>query len=226
MRFPIQAPLMPRLNRTNGAMQHDDAPMAPRMPPIAVSRSAVAVPASSGAGRDVARVNCASWFTRVHGCFLHSWTDATIRSRYRVKGRGFTKMRTLTIAKLAGASGVHLETVRYYERIGLMPKPARTASGYRSYGEEQVQQLSFIRRAREIGFCIAGIKELLILAEPGRASCAEVQTLTAAHLDGVRAKIADLQKLEAILAGALEQCLMEPAPACPVLDMLASPRIT
>lgn len=132
-------------------------------------------------------------------------------------------MRPLTIAKLAEASGVHLETVRYYEHIGLMPKPSRTASNYRSYGTEHVERLSFIRRAREIGFSIGEIKELLVLAEPGRASCAEVQTLTVAHLGEVRAKIADLSKLEAILAGALERCLAEPAPVCPVLDMLASP---
>jgi len=136
-----------------------------------------------------------------------------------------TNMRPLTIAKLAEASGVHLETVRYYERIGLMPKPSRTASNYRSYGPEHVERLSFIRRARETGFSIGEIKELLVLAEPGRASCTEVQTLTAAHLGKVRAKIADLSKLEAILAGALERCLVEPAPVCPVLGMLASPRI-
>ncbi|MGA9486122.1 MAG: helix-turn-helix domain-containing protein [Methylocella sp.] len=132
-------------------------------------------------------------------------------------------MRPLTIAKLAQASGVHMETVRYYERVGLMPKPSRTASNYRSYEPEHVERLSFIRRAREIGFSIGEIKELLVLAEPGKASCTEVQTLTAAHLGKVRAKIADLSKLEAILAGALERCLEEPAPVCPVLGMLASP---
>ena len=134
-----------------------------------------------------------------------------------------TNMRPLTIAKLAQASGVHMETVRYYERVGLMPKPSRTASNYRSYEPEHVERLSFIRRAREIGFSIGEIKELLVLAEPGKASCTEVQTLTAAHLGKVRAKIADLSKLEAILAGALERCLEEPAPVCPVLGMLASP---
>lgn len=135
-------------------------------------------------------------------------------------------MRTLTIATLAKASGVHLETVRYYERIGLMPEPARTASNYRSYGPEHVARLSFIRRAREIGFSIGEIKELLILAEPGRASCAEVQKLTATHLDEVRAKIADLLKLERILASALERCSGETSPACPVLDMLGSAQVS
>jgi len=85
-------------------------------------------------------------------------------------------MRPLTIGTLAKASGVHLETVRYYERIGLMPKPSRTASNYRNFGPEHVARLSFIRRAREIGFSIREIRELLVLAEPGRAPCAEVQT--------------------------------------------------
>lgn len=132
-------------------------------------------------------------------------------------------MRPLTIGMLAKASGVHLETVRYYERIGLMPKPSRTASNYRNYGPEHVERLSFIRRAREVGFSIGGIKELLALAEPGRVSCVEVQTLTAGHLGEVRAKIADLRRLETILAGALERCVAG-TPACPVLDMLASPR--
>jgi MerR family mercuric resistance operon transcriptional regulator len=130
-------------------------------------------------------------------------------------------MRLPTIAKLAEASGVHLETVRYYERIGLIPKPSRTASNYWSHGPEQVERLSFIRLAREIGLNIGEIKELLVLAEPGRASCAEVQTVTAAHLGAVRAKIADLRNLEAIPAGARERCLLERASACQVLDMPA-----
>jgi MerR family mercuric resistance operon transcriptional regulator len=133
-------------------------------------------------------------------------------------------MRPLTIGTLAKASRVHLETVRYYERIGLMPKPSRTASNYRNYEPEHIERLCFIRRAREIGFSTGEIKELLALAEPGRASCAEVQTLTTVHLGEVRAKIIDLRRLEAILARALERCFAGTAPVCPVLDMLASPR--
>lgn len=129
-------------------------------------------------------------------------------------------MRGLTIGKLAEATGVHLETVRYYERIGLVPEPARTAGGYRSYGSEHTRRLSFIRRARELGFGIEDIKALLTLAEPGRGSCADVQTLTKVHLDDVRAKIADLQRLERILAKTVDQCSGTEAPICPVLDML------
>jgi MerR family mercuric resistance operon transcriptional regulator len=154
--------------------------------------------------------------------FLDLWESDKVCSYYGVKQVRITNMRPLTIGTLAKAAGVHLETVRYYERIGLMPKPSRTASNYRDYGPEHVERLCFIRRAREIDFSIGEIKELLVLAEPGRASCAEVQTLTAVHLAEVRAKITDLRMLEAVLAGALGRCLMEPAPACPVLDMLAS----
>jgi len=128
--------------------------------------------------------------------------------------------RGLTIGKLAGAAGVHLETVRYYERIGLMPKPARTASGYRSYGVEHARRLSFIRRARELGFGIEEIKALLALTEPEHTSCADVRSLTLAHLGDVRAKIADLRRLERILASTVDRCSGDRTPACPVLDML------
>lgn len=127
----------------------------------------------------------------------------------------------LTVGKLAAAAGIHLETVRYYERIGLMPLPARTESGYRSYDLHHVRRLSFIRRARELGFGIEEIRALLALAEPGHASCAEVRTLTLAHLDEVRAKIADLHRLEDILSRTVERCSGDMTPACPVLDMLA-----
>lgn len=126
----------------------------------------------------------------------------------------------LTVGKLAAAAGIHLETVRYYERIGLMPQPARTGSGYRSYDLHQVRRLSFIRRARELGFGIEEIRALLALAEPGRASCAEVRTMTLAHLDEVRARIADLRRLEGILSRTVEKCSGPVSPACPVLDML------
>lgn len=133
-------------------------------------------------------------------------------------------MRSLTIGKLAELAGVHLETIRYYERIGLMPEPGRTPGGYRSYGGGHVQRLSFIRRSRELGFGIEEIKALLALAEPGQTSCAEVRVLTMAHLDDVRTKIADLRRLESILAETVDQCSGNNTPACPVLDMLGDSR--
>lgn len=129
-------------------------------------------------------------------------------------------MRSLTIGKLAELAGVHLETIRYYERIGLMPEPGRTPGGYRSYGDGHVQRLSFIRRARELGFGIEKIKTLFALAEPGQVSCAEVRALTVAHLNDVRAKISDLRRLEKILSQTADQCSGAKTPICPVLDML------
>lgn len=132
-------------------------------------------------------------------------------------------MQFLTIGRLAAATGVNLETVRYYERIGLMPRPARTASGHRAYEQAHVRRLAFIRRARELGFSIEQIRALLALAEPSRASCAEVKEIAQMHLGEVRAKLADLAKLESILSATIAQCLGDPAPSCPVLDMLAMP---
>ena len=153
--------------------------------------------------------------------FLPRWEYAALRTHYGLKWKSDEIMKGMTTGKLAGAAGVHLETVRYYERIGLMPAPGRTGSGYRSYGAEHLRRLSFIRRARELGFSIEEIRALLAMAEPGNASCAEVRALTMAHLDEVRAKISDLRRLERILATTVEMCSREATPACPVLDMLA-----
>lgn len=129
-------------------------------------------------------------------------------------------MRSLTIGQLASAAGVNFETVRYYERIGLMSVPPRTASGHRAYESAHIQRLTFIRRARELGFGIDDIRALLSLAEPSRVSCAEAREIARTHLDEIRAKLADLTRLEGILAATIAQCRGEPAPSCPVLDML------
>lgn len=132
-------------------------------------------------------------------------------------------MQSLTIGRLAAATGVNLETVRYYERIGLMPPPARAASGHRIYEQSHVRRLAFIRRARELGFGIEQIRTLLAIAEPNRSSCAEVRELAQTHLDEVRAKLADLAKLERILAATVSRCSGDPAPTCcPVLDLLTA----
>jgi MerR family mercuric resistance operon transcriptional regulator len=127
----------------------------------------------------------------------------------------------LSIGRLAALSGVNLETVRYYERIGLMPEPDRTGGGHRIYSETHRQRLAFIRRGRELGFSIEDIRVLLALAEPGHRSCQEVQAIAVAHLDDVRAKIADLMKLEGILANTVSRCAKSAEiPSCAVLEML------
>jgi MerR family mercuric resistance operon transcriptional regulator len=135
-----------------------------------------------------------------------------------------TKARGITIGQLARAAGVNIETVRYYERIGLVAKPARTAGGQRSYCREDARHLAFVRRARELGFSIDDIRALLRLAAPGQRSCADVEGIARAHLRNVQTKLADLAKLENILAATVDQCSGGASPACPVLEMLDTPR--
>lgn len=133
-------------------------------------------------------------------------------------------MRAITIGKLAAAAGANLETVRYYERIGLMPEPGRAANGYRRYGGEHLSRLKFVRRfvrrARELGFSIEEIRTLLDLAAPSNRACAEVRDLTLAHLADVQAKIADLRRLEDVLRTTVAECSGARTPVCPVLSML------
>jgi MerR family transcriptional regulator, mercuric resistance operon regulatory protein len=114
--------------------------------------------------------------------------------------------------------------VRYYERIGLMPQPGRTGNGHRSYDEKHIRQLSFIRRARELGFSIQDIRTLLMLAAPTQRSCAEVKEIASAHLISVQAKLADLAKLENILATTVAPCSGDDSPACPALEILDRPQ--
>jgi len=127
----------------------------------------------------------------------------------------------LSIGRVARASGVHLETIRYYERIGLIPTPGRTEGGHRAYEKPALRRLAFVRRARELGFSIEEIRALLGLAEPGHRACDEVRVVAETHLKDVRAKIADLSRLAAILADTVGRCAQAgPAPACPVLELL------
>ena len=128
----------------------------------------------------------------------------------------------LSIGDLSKRTGVNIETIRYYERIDLLPAPPRTPGGRRSYAESHVRVLTFIRRGRELGFPIDDIRTLLGLAEPEDASCAEVEKIARSHLDSVRSKIADLTRLERVLSETVSQCGSDDAPSCPVLDVLSA----
>lgn len=130
------------------------------------------------------------------------------------------RTRGLTIGQLSQRSGVNVENIRYFEKTGLLPALPRTEGGHRSYGIEHVRTLVFIRRGRELGFTPGEVRALLELRQPGRASCCEVREIAAHHLDRVRAKIADLARLQRLLAGTIKQCSGEAAPGCPVLDMI------
>ena len=131
-----------------------------------------------------------------------------------------------SIGRLAAAAGVHLETIRYYERIGMMPEPDRGEGGHRRYDDGHRARLSFIRRARELGFGLDDIRVLLELATPHRRSCEEVRVIAEQHLRDVRAKIDDLVRLEAILAETVVRCGAEALGdgACPVLEILETPK--
>lgn len=114
-----------------------------------------------------------------------------------------------------------VETVRYYERIGLLPKPARTAGNYRSYGNAEVARLSFIRRARDLGFSLDQVRTLLSLADDRDRPCGEVDTLARHHLDAVDRKIADLSSLRSELSSLIAQCGRGTVADCRILEALA-----
>jgi MerR family mercuric resistance operon transcriptional regulator len=133
-------------------------------------------------------------------------------------------MNRMTIGALAAATGIKVTTIRFYERAGLMPVPPRTTGRHRNYTSDHLLRLRFICRARELEFGIAEIRTLLVLAEPARPSCREVQHLAAAHLENLRHKITRLMKLEATLSHAVERCQGEPILPCPVLELLKSVR--
>jgi len=130
----------------------------------------------------------------------------------------------LTIGKIAEAAGVNLETVRYYERVGLMPRPNRTPGGHRSYERDHVRRLGFIRRTRELGFTLEEVRELLRLVDSRRYTCAQIQKIAVRHIADICRKRADLRRLERTLAGMAAQCDGGQVPECPIIDALFAGR--
>ena len=124
-----------------------------------------------------------------------------------------------SIGELAGLTGVSIETIRYYERIGLMPRPPRTGGGRRAFGVESLNTLNFIRRCRELGFGLDDVRTLLALRST-QACCMDVKSLASRHLETVRAKLRDLSEMEASLAELVAQCPGDTTSECPVLEAL------
>ena len=129
---------------------------------------------------------------------------------------------SFTIGQLSMRTGCNIETIRYYERIALMPEPARSAGGHRIYGGDLLKRLGFIRRSRELGFSIDQIRELLALVDGGDLTCAEVKGVTLDHLDEVRRKLADLRKIERVLGEMAKACDGGTTPDCPIVEALYS----
>jgi len=131
----------------------------------------------------------------------------------------------LPIGALARQTGCNIETIRYYERVGVLPRPPRTSAGQRVYGTLHVARLRFVRRARELGFSLDEVRELARLAGDGEAACNDVRALTVAHLAEVRRKIADLRRLERVLAEAARRCEAGESGGCPIIDALSVNRL-
>jgi DNA-binding transcriptional MerR regulator len=131
-------------------------------------------------------------------------------------------MDALTIGQLGRATDTKIETIRYYEKIGLLPAPRRTAGNYRSYAVEHLQRLGFIRRSRELGFSIEEVRELLKLAAHGESPCGEVDQLVARHLETTERKIEALRRLRRELRDTLASCKGGRVTECRVIQALSS----
>jgi len=130
-------------------------------------------------------------------------------------------MKSLTIGRLAREAGVNLETVRYYERRGLLPKPPRSASGYRLFPSDAAQRLRFIRRAQELGFSLKEIRELLSLRVSRTTTSRDIRARAEAKIVDIEAKIKSLESMKKTLRKVTRVCDgCAPLAKCPILESL------
>ena len=153
------------------------------------------------------------------------WTHDKVCSSYRLKdlsarGQRMDATGRIAIGRLAKHTGTNVETIRYYERMGLWTAPPRSEGGYRLYGTEHLKRLHFIRRARLLGFSIGEIRTLLRLADERKRPCADVRAVADAHLKDVRAKIADLRRMERVLKATVARCTAGKRSDCPLIEAL------
>ena len=131
------------------------------------------------------------------------------------------KCQNFSIGDLAKATDTKVVTIRYYERIGLMPAPERTAGNYRSYSAAHLARLSFVRRSRDLGFTIEHVKDLLSLSDQRDRPCEAVDTIACEHLAEVDRKIADLQALRRELGSIMDQCGCGTIAECRIIEALS-----
>ncbi len=129
----------------------------------------------------------------------------------------------MNIGEAAAASGVSPKMIRYYEEVGLLPSAARTASGYRSYGESDIHRFRFVRRSRDFGFSMEQIGNLLVLWADRARPSKEVKEIALAHVAGLDEKIRHLTELRDVLNHLAHQCHGDNRPECPILQDLERP---
>lgn len=130
-----------------------------------------------------------------------------------------SQKREFTRGKLANEAGVNLETIRFYEKIGLMPDPPRTETGYRCYSVDHLKRLKFIRRSRELGFTNLEVKGLLEMVD-GTYACDDVKDLALSNVDIIKNKVADLNKMRRALTSMAAECSGGDTPDCAIIDRL------
>ena len=128
--------------------------------------------------------------------------------------------KILSRGLLSKKTGVNSETIRYYEKIRLMPEPLRSDNGYRVYDDSHLKRLSFIKRCRELGFTLKEITALLGLVDGGSYTCAEIRDHTKSHLQDVDDKIRDLRKMQQTLRKMVSECEGDLVPECPIVESL------
>ena len=132
-------------------------------------------------------------------------------------------MKNLKVGEISKIVGVNVETLRYYEKIKIMPEPKRIESKYRVYDNSDVQRLLFIKRGKELGFTLKEIKELLELKIESTATCGDVKHLSEHKLKDVNEKIADLKRIKKVLEKLINQCVCEEVSTdeCPILEVIS-----
>ena len=132
-----------------------------------------------------------------------------------------SRAESITIGALSDKVGVNIETIRYYEKIGLLAPPRRSEGRHRLYDSDGTRRLLFVRRSRELGFSIDEIRALLRLVDQGGLGCSEAKEITERHLDDIRGKVADLKRLERVLGKLARDCAANELPQCPLLEALS-----
>jgi MerR family mercuric resistance operon transcriptional regulator len=129
----------------------------------------------------------------------------------------------MRLGELSTAAGCNFETIRYYERIGLVPRAKRLGNGYRLYAPADVERIRFITRGRALGFSLEEIRSLLSLAEDRMLSCSEVDTLARAHLEDIRARVRELNAMARELGQTIDSCAGGQRGNCAILGVLSRP---